>query len=265
MKSLYCYLLLLVLFSCQKDVGDDIDVAGNCKLVRMVQGLHDGQADDTTFLFTYDANDRLSAVSWTGEGATMNWNMVYDAQGNLLRTKCAFQPGFLETIFKYDNSNRLTEIHYERFDSVKYIFEYNGADTVPARCQNWYIHFSNGQWTHGSTSEYTIANGNIVKEEVYEGTTLKWTYEFEYYNDLLNKMGDLPLISINTFPLGYYENFYFFNKNMPKAVLDNINSDYHIRYVVDSGRIAESVGAYVTPGTTDTSMKDNRFYYYECK
>ncbi len=264
-RSVFCFFLLLFIFSCQKEADPNDDVAEDCKLVRMVQGLHDGQADDTTFLFEYDANDRLSQVSWGGSHGMLSWNLVYDGQGHLVRTQSTIQAGFLETIFRYDNNGRLSEIHFDRSDSVKYIFEYDGTGVVPNRCQHWYINFSSGQWVHYTTSIYTIRDGNIVKEEVYKGNTLQWTTEYEYYNDIPNKLGDLPLISINTIPLGWYDIFYFFNKNMPNSVMDETNIDYNITYAIDSGRIASSVGAYLISNTTDTSMKDNRFFYYECK
>src|SRR5688572_3597718 len=113
-KEIATIFLTLLILSCQKETNPDLP-PNDCKLIRSVQGIHNGQGDDTTFLFNYDANNRLNRVTWISEGFPMEFELLYDGQGRLIQVDNISEPGYLETIFRYDNNGRLSEIHFDRF------------------------------------------------------------------------------------------------------------------------------------------------------
>jgi YD repeat-containing protein len=260
-KALTAIFSILIILSCQKETDPDL-LPDDCRLIRSVQGVNNGQGDDTTFLFNYDANDRLNRITWISEGFPMEFELKYDDQGHLIHVNNLTEPDFLETIFRYDNNGRLSEIHFDRFDSTKYIFEYVSGNQ-PARCRQFEI--ENGQWDEGFVTEYHYINGNVVREEVFIDGISKWNYEYDYDEKVPNAFTELALISINSIPFGYYSPIYYFNKNMVKTEYLTSGYEGSYTYKVDSGRVTQILGSLLLPPSTDTLQRLTRSFEYGCR
>lgn len=256
-KHLFALLCILVL-ACQKDNDPTVEEAKkNCRLTKIIQGVHNGAADDTTSMFYYDNSGQLSNFTQSGSASNWDFPMKYDAQHRLIKIE-----GPWETEFAYNNKGLLSEVQYVRFARPeKMVFEY-GADTVPSYAMEYV--FDNGQWLEEGKSQYTYQNGNIVTVEWFLGGVSKWKRNYEYYTNLPNALKMLSLLDMHYIGFGSYEPFLYFNKNLLKKA-DRKDDGFFIDYKIDSGKVLKSVSTWLSASNNDTGMVETRFFYYDCK
>lgn len=264
-QVLFTVSLVIILAACQKEVEDQIATNSDCLLVRMVQGLNNSPLGDTTFEFIYNDTGRLEEITLKVDDflTPLHLALTYDDDGRLIKVSAPIDPGgLLESRFTYDNDGRLLELFYQRFSYPSKIVYTYGSGNQPV--SGAFYDFVNGQWEEAGTHKYTYANGNVVKTDVYMNNVFRWSDNFEYDLNLVNNTGVLPLVGFSgSIPLGYYEEFLFFNKNLPKKLSWNYGTDYVYEYVVADDQIIQSVGTYVHQGTP--SQRDTRSFFYECK
>jgi len=260
---LYGFVLLLFTVSCQPKKESPIDpkkneLATTCRLVKLIQGTHNGAVNDTTFNFYYDATGKLNMVTdyYAGYPGIDTLLITYNDSGKLIKI---IPPGFLNgTTFTYTSNGLLSEIYHPRTGYEKWRFIYNGSSTLPEKCiKTDYTAVGSFTFLDSVEYRYTAQNGNIVSKETFKNGVSQAISTFEY-DTIPNLNADLSLISLRREPIGFYEEFCFFNKNLIKRKVAQ-NDTYNVNYTLDSGKVVKSLTYPTTPpGAT-------RNYFWECQ
>lgn len=246
-----------VFFACQRDLTPPDAADLKCRVAKVIQGTHNGLADDSTLTFHYNDTGRLLKINLRTFDFEDDFTMDYDNQNRLIKVT-----GFLETGFGYNDKGLLSEVKYVPFsDSSKIVFTY-GNDDLPVGSKRY--DKMNGQWEQGIENRYTFQNGNMVMKEVFMNGISKWKEYFEYHTNIPNELKLYSLLSLNSVPLGLFEEFLFFNKNLLKKATRE-QDGYYVDYKLDSGRVAQSTHTWLTMPGNDSGTRETRFYHYECK
>lgn len=233
--------------------------AKTCRLAKLIQGTHNGAGDDTTLIYNYDASGKITSVTYQQPSFsdTHNIAITYDDSARVTKVTTYYQ-----YIFKYTTSGLLSDIIFINRDSLRYQFIY-GSSTLPEKCKRHSWSSVTKKWDSTIQYNYTFQNGNMVtKEGVFSGVSQYKEY-FDY-DTITNVSKDLNLIARGV-PMGIYEEFAYFNKNMIKKA-KGWQSGYCVDYKTDSGRITKSFTYGLSaPKFTDTTGKGTRTYYYVCQ
>jgi hypothetical protein len=273
---LYAFVLLFVL-SCQPNKDDNLvtpdpapEPEKKCRLMKLIQGTHNGAAEDTTFNFYYDASGKLNKViyfqTYNGKLSSDTIKITYNDSGRLASVIGSYYRR--ANYFKYNTNGSLAEATATGglYDTIRFRYDY-ASSTVPQKSMRYQYSYSK-KW---DTAEYryTYQNGNIVTVESFypNNISVKRSYD---YDTIPNVNADLILMGLqSTVPVGYFDEFLYFNKNALKrytSTVNNYTSAYYINYKTDSGRITKSVLNWLkSPALTDTSQRDTRNYFYECQ
>ncbi|AEW03565.1 hypothetical protein A4D02_19715 [Niastella koreensis] len=267
-KSILYVFVLLFVISCnpKKDspVDPPTDPVKKCRLVKIIQGTHNGAVNDTTFNFYYDAAGKLNMVTdfYSGYPGIDSFSLTYNDSGKLVKILESeyFNPN--GTIFTYTNTGLLSEINYRSlssFDYMKMRFVYNGSSTLPDKAVVLTLTTFGGTAKDSSEYRYIAQNGSIVSKEKFnsKGASLgKTTFG---YDTIPNLSTDLALIGLFDEPIGFTDEVFYFSKNMIKTYNSN-GYNYNVSYKQDSGKIVQSFTYYnqnPAPGAT-------RNYFWEC-
>ncbi len=256
------FLLLFVLaFACQKEISsaDDTGIINpKCRLTKIIQGTHDGLQDDTTITFAYNDAGRLEKVNIKQLDFDEDFVLHYDNKDRLIQVN-----GFIGTNFVYNDRGLLSEITYLMFsDSSKDQFVYGSGD-LPLEAKH--LTKSNGQWEELWGYRYSFQNGNMVMREIMVNGAPRWTEYYEYHDAIPNVLKEYSLLSINNnIPLGLFEEFLFFNKNLLKKFTYD-NSAYYVDYKMDSESVAHSTFTWMSMPGYDSTTREAKSYFYDCK
>lgn len=258
---LYAFVLLLFVISCQPKKDSPIDPKNEpvkkCRLVKMIQGTHNGAVHDTTFNFYYNAAGKLNMVTGAYAGYNTDTSLLtYNDSGKLVKI---IPPGFINgTTFTYTSNGLLSEIYHPHIGYEKWRFVYNGSSTLPEKCIFTTYTSYPPNITHLDSMEYryTAQNGNIVSKETFSHgiSTAKSTFE---YDTIPNLNADLSLIGLRDEAIGFYEEFCYFNKNLIKRKVSTYDT-YNVTYKLDSGKVVQSLTYETTP------PGETRNYFWEC-
>ena len=260
-KALLYAILLLFVFSCD-DKDNDLQTpapAPSCRLAKIIQGTHNGAGDDTTLIYNYDAAGKITSVTYQqpSYNDTSNFIVNYDDSARVIRVNTA--PHYL---FKYTAGGLLSDMIYITRDSLRYQFIY-GSSTLPQSCKRHAWSSVTKKWDSTIQYVYTFQNGNMVTKEGMQSGVSQYKEYFEY-DTISNLSKNLSLIA-RIVPMGIYEEFAYFNKNMIKKAKGR-QSGYYIDYKTDSGRINKSFTYGLSaPNFTDTTGKITRTYFYDCQ
>jgi hypothetical protein len=261
----YACVLLLFIISCN-DKDSPIDPKNEpvkkCRLVKLIQGTHNGAANDTTFNFYYDATGKLNMVTdfYAGYPGIDTLLLTYNDSGKLIK---AIPAGYTNaSTFTYTSNGQLSEIYYPRNGYEKWRFVYNGSSNLPEKCIKTTYLSSPGS-THLDSVEYRyiVQNGNIVSKETFsKGVSVgKSTFE---YDTIPNLNANLSLISLRYEALGFSDEISYFNKNLIKKNVYTYltySFPYNVSYKLDSGKVVQSLTYEATP------PGDTRNYFWECQ
>lgn len=262
-KTLLYACVLLFVFSCQ-DKDDDLDTpapAPKCSVSKIIQGTHNGAEADTTHTFYYDATGKISKVNFKHPESNSDDDIYITRDDSGSLTKAS---SYMDNIYKYTANGRLSEIIWTHRDTLRFRYVY-GASEIPEKSLRYKYSFVTKTWDSTYEYHYTFQNGNMVTRETFKKgvSTEKEYYE---YDTIPNIATDLILLSQNrVVPIGFYDEFLYFNKNVLKKYKGS-SSQYYIDYKTDSGRITKSVLSFLkSPAYTDTSGQTTRYYFYECQ
>lgn len=267
-QFLYVILLLLVCSSCKHETDpapeaptqtDTTVTTPTCRLVKVIQGTHNGAGKDTTFIFSYDTTGKITKINYQISGYSTNMDVFlnYDNSGHLLKQATSFRG----VSFQYTSAGLLSAISTKSFDSIQLSFVY-GASTIPDKGLYCTYDYSTQKW---DTIEhrYTVQNDNITSVEILKAGVSKDIYNYEY-DTLLNNNKTLALLSqyalVN---IGWFDEINCFNKNLIKRKTPKSDQPYYLRYQTESGRLTKSEFSWLTG--TDTTQRDTRYFYYDCK
>jgi hypothetical protein len=261
MQKILLYAFVLLLFiSCRPE--RDNKPSGNCGLVKLIQGTHNGSGDDTTYLFKYDASGKITHITESNPryNYTHEYNLTYN---NLGRLASATSPT-ATNYYKYKANGLPDEVTTTYFaDTTRFRFDY-GSSTVPQKCVRYHYSYYAKKW---DTLEYryTFQNGNITSQELFIKGAFIRKYHYEY-DTIPNVTPDLILTGFNSLVLlGLHDEFLYFNKNVIKKQTSD-EGGLVIQYQLESERITKSVHYYLKPPAfTDTSDNTTRNYFYECR
>lgn len=260
-KTVLYALFLLFVISCN-DKDDDLETpapAKTCRLAKLIQGTHNGAGDDTTLIYNYDAAGKITSVTYQQPSFSDTHNIAinYDDLARVIKVNNAPQ-----SLFTYTAGGLLNEMIFVSRDTLRYQFIY-GSSTLPEKCKRHSWSSVTKKWDSTIQYNYTFQNGNMVtKEGVFSGVS-KYK-EYYDYDTITNVSKNLNLIARGV-PMGIYEEFAYFNKNMIKKAR-GWQSGYYIDYKTDSGRITKSFTYGLSaPNFTDTIGKSTRTYYYDCQ
>jgi hypothetical protein len=265
---LYAFVLLLFVISCEPKKDSPIEPkeepVKKCRLVKMIQGTHNGTVNDTTFNFYYDASGKLNMVTdfYSGYPGIDTLSLTYNDSGKLAKIIQSryFNPN--GTTFAYTSTGLLNEVNYRSltsFDYMKLRFVYNGASTVPDKAVVLTLTAFGGTAKDSSEYRYTTQNGIIVSKEKFNSkgaSSGKTTFE---YDTIPNLSTDLALVGLFDEPIGFNDEVFYFSKNLVKTYNNN-GYMYTRSYTLDSGKVAQSFTYYdknPQPGAT-------RNYFWEC-
>jgi hypothetical protein len=275
MQKKLVYFSMLLFIACQRDMSgpsptsDPNQTAKQCRLVKMIQGTHNGAGDDTTFLFYYDTLGKMTRVTYHNPGYNDDeYTLTYDNSGHLINVSDPYD--FANTLFSYTSNGLLSELRsYRLLDSLRFRFVY-GSSTVPEKCIEYKLSYFTHLWDSTIEYHYTAQNGNITRIEIFKNGVSTNTAYCEY-DTIPNFNTTLALISQYTLPLGLFDQVWLFNKNALKKYTpasDNnyLGGPYSFSYNIDSGKVVRSDFAWLEgPTNSDTAAKNTRFYYYDCK
>lgn len=265
-KQFLYFSVLLFIISCQPDKDSLIEpenpATKKCRLVKMIQGNHNGTGTDTIFTFSYDASGKITKVNFQNAAYNSNYDNIlsYDDSGRLVKVSY-----ILSSYFKYTSTGLLQEMSYNTYDSFRLRYIY-GTSAIPEKCISYHYTYFSPKWD-STEHRYTSQNGNITSVEVFKAGVSQSKTNYEY-DTIPNFNSTLALISQWALvPIGLYEEVIPFNKNVLKkmTVAAGINpgAGYYINYKTDSGRIVQSTLSWFK--NTDTTGRDQRYYYYECQ
>lgn len=260
-KAVLYAILLLFVFSCQ-DKDDDLetpDPAKTCRLAKLIQGENNGAGTDTTLIYNYDAAGKITSVTYQQPSYSDTHDIVinYDDSARVIKVTT-----YIQHIFKYTAGGLLSDMILITRDSLRYQFIY-GSSTLPEKCKRHSWSFVTKKWDSSIQYNYTFQNGNMVmKEGVFSGVSQY--KEYYDYDTITNVSRNLNLIARGV-PMGIFEEFAYFNKNMIKKA-KGWQSGYYNDYKTDSGRIIKSYTYGLSaPNFTDTVDKTTRTYFYDCQ
>ncbi len=264
---LYAFVLLFVI-SCQPNKDDDLvtpdpapEPEKKCRLVKLIQGTHNGAGEDTIHTFYYDATGKISKVNFKQPAFNSDYdiNITRDDSGRLTKASA-----YLNNIYKYTANGRLSEIIWTHRDTLRFRYVY-GASVIPEKSIRYRYSFVTKTWDSTFEYHYTFQNGNMVTRETFKNG-VSAEKEYYEYDTIPNIATDLILLSQNgVATIGFYDEFLYFNKNVLKKNKGS-SSQYYIDYKTDSGRITKSVLSLLkSPTYTDTSGRTTRYYFYECQ
>ena len=78
-----------------------------------------GSAGSTTYTYSYNDLNELTAVTWT-EGSPHGYEYLYDANGNVVTKRHYTQPGFDNVerwTYEWNQRNQLVSVTYDEYDS----------------------------------------------------------------------------------------------------------------------------------------------------
>lgn len=265
---LYAFVLLLFAISCEPKKDSPIDPkeepVKKCRLVKLIQGTHNGAVNDTTFNFYYDAAGKLNMVTdfYSGYPGIDSLSLTYNDSGKLVKILRSeyFNPN--GTNFMYTSTGLLNEINYRSmstFDYMKMRFVYTGSSTLPDKAVVLTLTTFGGTAKDSSEYRYITQNGSIVSKEKFnsKGASLgKTTFA---YDTIPNLSTNVALIGLFDEPIGFADEVFYFSKFMIKTY-SSPGYSYNVNYKLDSGKVAQSFTYYdqnPAPGAT-------RNYFWEC-
>ncbi len=261
-----CVLLLFVISCNDKDspIDTPTDPVKKCRLVKLIQGTHNGGVNDTTFNFYYNATGKLNMVTGGQAGINVDTSLItYNDSGKLVKV---IPPRFIHgTTFTYTSKGLLSEINYRSFDYMKMRFVYNGSSTLPDKAVIYTLTGADGTPKDSSEYRYTSQNGNIISKEIFNSKGVSLAKSIFEYDTIPNLNTDLTLISLNDQALGLYDEVFYFNKNLVKK---NAYTDpskhtytYNVSYKLDSGKVVQSF----TYNEQNPQPSSTRNYFWECQ
>jgi hypothetical protein len=271
-KLLVYFVVLFILISCNRKTDAPAppkEETKKCRLVKMIQGTHNGAAPDTILQYTYDAGGKVTKVTehYPALNITMEHQLSYDNTGRLTEVK---SPNYSQmyvnytNVFTYTNNGLLNTIATNTTSiPFNYRFEY-ATDSLPTKGFRYTYNNATKAW---DTSEhrYTFQNGNMVSQEYYfKGVYIsKSTYEYDTIPNLDHTLSLANLF--NNLLLGWHEEFIYFNKNQLKKAVTPHWSCY-MSYTLDSGRLTKSIYKWLEKAPfTDTTLIETRNFFYECQ
>jgi hypothetical protein len=261
MQKILLYPFVLLLFISCRPEKDDNGPEKKCRLVKLIQGTHNGAGDDTTYLFKYGASGKITHITESNPkyNYTHEYDLTYNDSGRLARVVSPTATNY----YKYKANGLLEEVTTVYFvDTSRFRFDY-GSSTVPQKCFRYHYFTYFKKW---DTLEYryTSQNGNITTRETFIDGVSIFKYNYEY-DTIPNVNPDLILIGFNSVVMiGLYDEYLYFNKNVLKKKTSN-DGNLFIKYQLESERIVKSVDYYLqAPALTDTSGNTTRNYFYEC-
>ena len=244
--------LTIIFFSCQREI--DPGPTKNCKLVRLVQGTHNGLPHDTVYLFKYDASGKMIEILDSVNNYTTK--IEYDSKGKIVK-----QIGqvAMPVSYVYDSQDRLVQI--TSFDSARFRLNYStGKKPVSVT-----YYSGSSVDTTGATTLFDYSNGDIVKHTPVSGWATGRVEHYEYYDSLPNKQPNLDMILFfNGMSSTFNEWFLQFNDHLIKKSIYS-DREFITRYSFENGNITSQVTNHYDLITRDTFMTLSRFYYYDCK
>jgi hypothetical protein len=274
-KKLMYFSVLLLFMACQRETSPPTPTPPNqttkqCRLVKLIQGTHNGAVDDTTFTFYYDTSGKMISVTDHNPGYDDDkYTLTYDNSGRLI--KVIDSSGYANSLFSYTGNGLLSDMRtFRLMDSIRMHFTY-GSSTIPEKCKQIEYSYISNTWDSAIEYHYSVQNGNITSVEAFNNgvSAAKAYYE---YDTVPNFNTTLALISQFSVPLGLYDQIWPFNKNAAKKkTINNSTGNYvgdafYIKNKMDSGRLVKSEFDWLNPPTfTDTVQRDTRFYYYDCQ
>ncbi|MBO9200765.1 MULTISPECIES: hypothetical protein [Niastella] len=262
---LYAFVLLFFIVSCNdKDSPiDPVEQTDKCRLIKMIQGTHNGAEADTTFTFFYNTAGKVEKVTEYNPyyNTKDTFLLAYNDAGRLVSVNARYRANY----FKYNSNGTLAEAIATGglTDTTRFRYEYAGS-ILPQKSICYQHDLVNKTW---DTTEYRYVwqNGNVVSREQFsKGVSVIITgYQ---YDTIPNVAPDLLLMGFHyTIPIGYYEEFLYFNKNVVRKESTRYAASQYT-YQTDSGRIVKSIESYLRPPyNTDTTTGYTRNYFYECK
>ncbi|WP_188316085.1 hypothetical protein [Chitinophaga agrisoli] len=176
--------------------------------IGMIQGTG---VDDTTFVFNYDANNRMKNVvnvSW--EDSLIG---TYNDAGNLSQMVLKDNGSITTVTYTYNAANQLTQIsHKQGNDENRNVFEYTNG--VVSKNSSYAVG-PNGELSLGAYYIYEVTDGNITKIKSYSGGLFTGESTLTYNSDP-NIFKSLSLFNDNS-ALGMNDiadQQTWFNKNM---------------------------------------------------
>jgi antitoxin component YwqK of YwqJK toxin-antitoxin module len=264
---LYGFVLLLFVISCNdKDspIEPKNEPAKKCRLVKMIQGTHNGAVNDTTFNFYYNAAGKLNMVTdyYSGYPGIDSLSLTYNDSGKLVKIMHSkyFNPN--GTTFTYTSFGLLSEVNYRSlasFDYMKMRFVYNGSSTLPDKAVVLTLTAFGGPAKDSSEYRYTAQNGSIVSKEKFNSKGASSGKTTFAYDTIPNLSTDVALIGLFDEPIGFADEVLYFSKNTIKTY-SSPGYSYNVNYKLDSGKIVQSLTYYdqaPQPGAT-------RNYFWEC-
>jgi YD repeat-containing protein len=254
---LLIFTLGITILSCQKEPDINDLENTNCRLTKIIQGTHNGGGDDTTFLFHYDNTGKINLIDDIQWGDTFSISLGYDNLGRLIRVTDE-DAWSHESNYSYNPDGKLGSITYCWPDTQKVVFDYTGQE-LPAKLT--FYDKNATAWDYSYEKHYTYTNGNVTTvETIFNGRSTKQYLEYDTVrtNELFRQ---LALISFRTVRLGFYEAYFYFNKNMMKKYKnEETGTEYNASYTMDKGRIVKI--QYTPP---DNSWLEANNYFFECK
>ena len=272
MQKKLMYFLVLLFIACQRETSPPPPTPNQptkqCRLVKMIQGTHNGAGYDTTFAFYYDTSGKMISVTSHNPGYDdEKYTLTYDNSGHLI--KVSDSADYSNSLFSYTSNGLLSDMRtFRLMDSIRMHFTY-GSSTIPEKCKQIKYSYVSNTWDSTIEYHYTVQNGNITIVEAFNNgvSANKAYYE---YDTIPNFNTTLTLISQFTVPLGLFDQVWPFNKNAikkqtPASGNFYLGGPFSFSYNVDSGRIARSDFQWLGPNNSDTIGGETRFYYYDCK
>lgn len=220
-KFTICLLLItMAIISCsKKDDAKPDDQSPNptegTLLLRLQQGFG---SDDTVYLFSYDANKRVSSVLDSTSSDKFEVVPAYDNAGNLSSLVEKYHGStYPAGTFKYNADNLLTEVNFSQFGSpARYVYEY--TNSVLSKKSYYTVTNLNSPTTLNLAGYFTyeVTNGNITNRKAYNSTgTLLGETIITYTSDT-NVFKPLSLLNFrNGIGLGgLADDEKFFNNNL---------------------------------------------------
>ncbi len=271
MFRIFLALLLIIGFiSCQKETSidnpDDLvdPIPGDCKLVKMVQGLDD--LTDTVFLVETDSKNRVAKII----DSEFNFSHVatYDAIDRLVNVKTQdYIDSDLD--FRYDANGRVVSVSYASpVRGYTYVFEYStGKNPVRAR-YNWTY---SGLPTFAGTEHYQFDTGGnliIIDDTSDQGQVRRTEYMYNLEtNPIPRSLLQFEFGSSMTF---FNERAMYFSKNMitewKTFYLGKTQEIAQVRYELnDKEQISVLEQEWIDPDGLEPSTLLTMRFFYECK
>jgi hypothetical protein len=268
--SLLFLAILVTCISCQKTGLDWDDVpstdSSSCKLVRVVQGIHNGAIDDdTVYNFSYDASGKINRFVDSGStGLDYTYDVKYDGQGRIVEVHCDLDPAdSLRCI--YNSQGKIAELYWRDYKTV---FEYAGSD-LPRRAILYEPSFSGGPgWEQTWVSDFTFLNGNLVSESISRNNVNEGSYTNTFYENMVNPLSQNIRVmnyalTLYVLPKGYEA---LFSKNLIKTSLsDDGQISEFWNFKMEKDLIKEIYGDPDRMPDGTFQPRVSRFLQYECK